>query len=392
MVKNIARAGIIILIMLLLYPSQVLAIGIGIAPSELKITNALQGGEYDRTITLFNPDASMNNFTLRVEGEASGWISFHSLDGSTEIKEISIGSKGNYPFLVNVKVPEDSAIGSYNATVYAETLLGTKTMEGVGTVVQASAIVTIEVTGEQIMDGVVDAVLIEDTELGYPLRITTIFRNTGNVVANPKIAVTILQDENIVENFTHERTKVKPTSNEHIIAEWNTTSKNIPGDYNASVVVSLDGRTLKSEEVPFKILPVGTLSRQGNLTDIIIEGEIVVDTIIKVKSYFKNTGQIDTPAKFSAEVYKDNKLTDTLSSDELTVQKNKEMALISYLKLTSPGDYLIKGKVIYSGKETPVKEYSFKVPKSAPGFDALYAVFVIIIFSMIKRRNRGGIK
>ncbi len=395
MLKKLAIIETMALMVLLLSPFPALAFGIGIGPSEYKITGAMRGGEYERSIAVFNPDDNVNNFTLRTVGEAGEWIIFYKIDDANNpIKEITVNPSGNYPVLVKIIIPPDVAAGTYNATIYAETIPGgTKGMTtGVDTKLQASMNIFIEVTGEQVMDGVVNSILVENTEQDYPVRVKTVFENTGNVKAKPNIEIAILQDNNTITAFIHDNIKVKPTSIEPIITEWNTTARNTPGDYIASVNVSLEGRTLRSEKVSFKIMPPGTFTRQGDLTSIIIEGEPAIGTMAKVKAVFKNTGQIETPAKFSAEVYKENKMIDTLSSDELTVMKNKELTLISYLKITSPGDYLIKGKVIYSGKETPVKEYSFNLTKSTPGFNVLYAVFVILIFSIISRRKSGGIK
>jgi hypothetical protein len=395
MLKNLAIIGTMALMVLLLSPFPAIAIGIGIGPSEYKITGAMRGGEYDRSIAIFNPDENANNFTLRTVGEAGEWIKFYKIeDVNNPVKEITINPNSNYPVLVKIIIPSDMPAGAYNATIYAETIPGgTKGMTtGVDTKLQASMDIFVEVTGEQVMDGEVNSIVVENTEPEYPVRVKTVFENTGNVQAKPNIEISILQDNKTITAFIHDSTKVKPTSIEPIITEWNTTDKNTPGDYIASVNVSLEGRPLRSEKVSFKIMPPGTFTRQGDLISIIIEGEPAIDTVAKVKAVFQNTGQIETPAKFSAEVYKENKMIDTLSSDELTVLKNKEIVLISYLKITSPGDYLIKGKVIYSGKETPVKEYTLKIPKSTPGFDPLYVVFVLIIFSIINRRRSGGIK
>jgi hypothetical protein len=395
MFEKLAVIGTTALILLLLSPFPAVALGIGIAPTEYKITGAFRGGGYERTITVFNPDENANNFTLRTDGEASEWISFYKIeDVNTTIKEITIDANGNYPVLIKINIPSDLATGTYNATIYAETVPGGTEgiTTGVATKLQASTNISVEVTGKQVMDGVLNSIQVENTEIGYPVRVKTVFQNTGNVIAEPKIDIAVIQDNITITSFTYDSTKVKPTSIEPIIAEWSTTDKTASGDYKARVNVTLDGHILGSEDVPFKLMPVGTFTRQGNLTSLLIEGNPAINTVAKVKAVFQNTGQIETPAKFSAEVYKDNTMIDTLSSDELTVLKNNEIALISYLKITSPGNYLIKGKVIYSGKETPEKDYSFIIPKSTPGFDALYAVSVLLIFSIISRRKSRRLK
>ncbi|MGP8331552.1 MAG: hypothetical protein ACT6FB_04335, partial [Methanosarcinaceae archaeon] len=69
--------------------------------------------------------------------------------------------------------------------------------------------------------------------------------------------------------------------------------------------------------------------------------------------------------------------------------KNEETVLISYLKITETGDYLIKGKVIYSGKETPVKEVSLNVGKSMPGFEGISLIAVMLLLVMLRGKKRS---
>ena len=53
---------------------------------------------------------------------------------------------------------------------------------------------------------------------------------------------------------------------------------------------------------------------------------------------------------------------DVLEGEEKLIAVGETANLISYYKMTMPGDYLIKGTVIYEGKETEAKEVSFTVP------------------------------
>jgi len=366
-----------------------LAVGIGVSPDQIDLKNAIRGGELDRSLTIFNPDDNANNYTVRVEGDSKDWINFYDIDMVTPVNQVSIAGKGNRVIVLKIKIPQDAPSGNYNSTVYVETnpIKDTNIKIGVIAKLAATADVRINITGDQILDGTVRAVTAEDTEPGFPMRINTVFQNTGNVIADPTISVDVIKDNNSIDNFIDQGHKIKPSLTDNLITEWNTTSSTSLGNYNAIVRVSFNGKDLKNETLSFKVLPVGTLSRNGDLTEILIEGEPAVDTIAKVKAVFKNTGQIETSAKFSGEVYQNNKLIDTLSSDELTVQKNREIVLISYLKLTAPGDYLVKGKVIYSGKETAVKEISLNVsePKATPGFEGIYAVVLLVILMIHKR-------
>jgi hypothetical protein len=383
----------VLLIILIAMTQSAAAIGIGISPSEITINNALKGAEYERGFTVFNTGSEATNFSLSASGDLSDWVSFYAVNApDISITAISIPGNDRASVIVKFQIPGDAANKNYTGALDVRSIPDATTAAGSqqAMIIGASSQVTIVVTGDQIIDGIVKAILIEDIESGYPLKISTRFQNTGNVAVKPGIAVNILKDGDIIHSFTHDSTKVKPATTETIIAEWSTTASNVPGDYTANVTVSLEGRTLKSDNPSFKILPVGTLTRQGNLTDMLIEGEPAVDTIVKVRAYFQNTGQIGTLAKFSGEVYKDSKLIDTLTSDELTVDKSKDAVLISYLKLASPGDYLVKGKVIYSGKETSLKEVSFRVSenKFAPGFEGIFAAIIVLALFLLNRKRR----
>lgn len=372
----------------------VIAIGIGISPAEIILNNSLKGSEYESSLTVLNPGNEAMNFSLGSSGSIGEWVSFYNLNNSeNKIYNVKIPGKDRATVLVKIKVPLDAANAIYNGSLDVMSIpdVSTGTGSGQSLIIGASTKVTIDITGEEIIEGNVFGIMTKNIEPGYPLEIITRFQNTGNVVVTPKIAITILYEKNIINSFIHETTSVKPGITELIIGKWMTTAANIPANYTANVEVSLNGKILKSENLSFQILPVGTLTKSGNLTQIILEDKPDIDTVVKVRAYFTNTGQIETQAKFSAEVFKDNKLIDTISSDELTAPINKEIVLLSYLKLTSPGDYSIKGKVIFSGKETPVKEYLFKVnaKRSTPGFGVIIAV-VAILATILKRKKKDN--
>lgn len=369
---NAAAFGLAVFITLLFLNSWVFGIGIGISPKEMQITSAMRGTGYDRPLSVFNPDDAANNFTLRADGEAGGWLSFYAVeDAGIPITNLAIAGKSKQSLIVKISVPEDEPAGTYNATIYAETVPEgvNKTENAVAAVLVAKTAVIVNVTGEQVVDGIVNTVAIEeDTEPGYPLRIGANFKNTGNVIASPQISVSIQKDGGSVSTFTYAGERVKPEDTRTIFAEWNTTSADSVGDYLAAVSVSLDGRELAAESIPFKVLPVGTLTRQGNFTKLETLDEPALDSAVKLDAYFKNTGRIDTLAKFSGEVYRDGTRVDAISSDELMVETGREAPLVSYLKLSSPGGYTVRGRIVYSGKETETKELSFTVPeKQAEG-------------------------
>ncbi|GAJ08829.1 unnamed protein product, partial [marine sediment metagenome] len=225
----------------------------------------------------------------------------------------------------------------------------------------APVAVTIFVTGNQILSGVVNGISADDVEVKYPLRIKVQFHNTGNVIATPQITVEIAtQDGTAINHFTSSEFNVKPEKRETILLEWDTTGKE-PGDYIANVSVVLGDAIIKQEQLDFAILPTGTLTRSGSLTELIFEGEPGLGILTMIQATFVNTGRIDTKAKFIGDVYHDGTLVDTLQSEELLVAVGNMELLKSYFQPDQPGEYRIEGYVIYEGKRTEEKEISFTI-------------------------------
>lgn len=381
---------LIVLLGIIITSQPAYAIGIGISPSEISIDNVLKGNEAERSLTIFNTGPETTNFTLSSSGHVCKWVTFYdSDDTATNITIISIPGHEKRTVTIKVQIPEDTLNAKYVGSIDIRSMPVAANNNGMGQqlIIGASSSIELIVTGNQTVKGVVTAIVIEDTEPGYPVKIKTIFKNEGNVIAIPGIDVIIHQGNNDIFSFTNDEVSVKPTITEPIIAKWNTTTANLPGEYTAKVTVILDEQILRSDTIPFEILPIGTLTRQGNLTDILIDDIPAIGTLLKIKSCFENNGLIETSAKFTAEVYKDGNLVDTITSDELVVEKNEEIELISYLKIEDPGDYRIEGKVIYDKKETPVKELSFEIPaESIPGFESIFTLAIFLIF--IKFYNR----
>jgi len=382
---------ILMLITLIMMINSADAIGIGLSPGEMVLNNSLKGNTYEKSFAIINMDNQDINYSLSSNGDIEGWVSFYYQNPDTEIQSIIVPANGKISVITKFQIPTDAVSKDYFGTINVRSVpeIAEDSGSQQSLIIGGSVKININVTGDQIIDGVVNGISIYNIEPGYPLKVETMFRNTGNVVANPEIKVTILKDNKLIHSFIYDKATIKPSITNAITAEWKTTEETIPGDYTANVIVSLDGKTLRSSDKTFKIFPVGTYSRQGNLTDIRIEGEPTIGSLVKVNAYFENTGEIETAAKFSGEVYKDGNLIDTITSEELQVEKYKEAELVSYFKLESKGDYLIKGKVIYSGKETPVKEVSLKAGKSTPGFEGIYLIAVMLLFVMFRGKKKS---
>ena len=265
--------------------------------------------------------------------------------------------------LLRIKIADDAPNDVYNSTIYILSIPSEAAVcegEGVHTLVQVAVFASIQVVCTQILKGTVKSITTTDTEIDYPLKIKVKFQNGGNVVAGPTISCYITKNNTLVDTSVHGETGIKPGKVDTITMLWNTTGKE-PGDYLASVTVSLNEETLATKDLPFKILPPGTFTREGGLKSLFVEGEPLVNSSIKVIAKFENTGKIDTEVKFRGEVYHNGEFVDILKGDEKLIEFGETYNLVLYYTITIPGDYQIKGYVIYDGKETEAKEVSFTV-------------------------------
>ena len=391
--NKVGKVGKIVVVGLVLIAlsQSVGALGLAVSPASVEINDALKGGEYVRTITIFNSGEEAYNCSLGCVGEVQGWVLFYTEDNlTTPISEIAVPSKDKNVCIAKFKIPGEVASGNYTSKIYVETV-PTGGIEGSGQAVKLrmSTDVMVNVTSKQILSGTVKSITTTDTEVNLPLTVRVEFQNTGNVVATPEIAVKITKNGTVTDEFTHSETGVKVNTKDIIPVEWGTTGKE-SGDYTANVTVSLGGERLSTKELQFQLLPVGTLSRQGSLTDLSYEGDTSVGKTLKVLATFRNTGEIDAKAKLIGEVYVNGNLIDTISSEELLVPVREAGTLTAYLKIEEDGNYTIKGHVVYEGKMTATKELSFDVktlseepeptqtPKtSTPGFGAIGAAIAI---------------
>lgn len=369
------------------------AAGIAVGPSSQTIENALRGGSFERSLTIFNPSDMGFDVVLKTEGSAKDWIKFSAIDGSEEIQKVYAPKKGQIPVLLRVKVPDDAANGRYTAKVVVETVPGEKVPGSVGMVLQATSALEITVTDVEKVSGEVTSIVVRDTEVDIPLGVEVGFKNTGNVVVTPEITAVISRDGTVIDTISEAKTPVRPTFTERIVVHWPNEGL-AAGTYQADVTVSLRGAVLTEEGRTFAILPLGSLTRQGELTDLGYEGALTVGKPIKITGLFKNSGSIATRARLSGEVYRGGSLVDVISGDEMTVLVFSENPLTAYYTPKEPGEYTMKTCAVFEGKTTDSKDMVFTVQPDSSGLSLpLSPVPVIAALAFIGlfaagRRNR----
>jgi len=352
--------------------SRVYGLGIGLAPSSIVIENALRGAAYDRTLFVMNPSAEESEYELLAEGYAAGWITFR-LDEESAVAaagpvHVGVPPEGRTRVIATIAVPDDAAEGVYDASIIVRLNPPEgAAQEGASAVgLEATGLLQVHVTGTQVLTGEVGAITVRDTEPGYPLRIDVQFRNTGNVVARPEVLVELYLDGQAAGTQSLSDMEIKPETSDWIRIEGATAGLQ-PGEYRAHVTVTLGGLILKEEDLTFRLLPVGTLSRQGEFVELSTQMQPVVGQMFRVNALFANTGTIETPAQFFGEVYRDRALIDTIESRTLVVLPGERQQLAAYFMIDEPGEYRVRGQIDFGGKTTDTLELVFQSVSAAPG-------------------------
>ena len=340
-----------------LTPSVAQALGVAVGPTKIDINDAIRGGEYERLIRIFNPSPEDTEYTLAVEGTAANWTSFFYSDPEKPVgSKLLIPGESNVPVLMKIKVPDDIANDTYTAKIIVKTAPPESQGEtGVSTILQAISLLTIEVQGEQIRDGEVIRISIVDTEVGIPARIETLFKNTGNVKVQPRIDCVILKGTEKITEISQADTEIGVEVQDTIVVEWNTDNQR-EGEYTARVSVYLDDRLLSTIDIPFELLPPGTLTKEGEFVSFYYEGQPLLNSLVKLTGVFSSTGKVASYASLIAEIYLDDELVDIVESEKNLAPVGQKVGVSVYYTFEKVGNYTIKGVISYDGKRTDTKE------------------------------------
>lgn len=361
--KIMVLFGVFLGLIILLVPTIVLAGGVALGPQTTEISNALRGGQYSTVVTIFNPSTETDTYTIGAEGQASRWVSFYDWNSKQPILKnmISLGGQSNEPILIEVNVPSDAADGSYPVTIYAQTAPeGDIGKSGVSAVMKATSILTIGVTGIQTLDGSVESINVNDTEVGRPLEIDVSFTNSGNVATKPTIDCQISNGNTKVTDFSYSDTTISPGTQGTILVEW-ATGANPIGDYIAHVIVSLGDKTIYTQDLQFKIVPAGSLSIAGVLNQLTLDNKPNVGKISTIKAVFNNTGLGDITGQLVGQIYRDSSLVGTFNGASVVVHAGSQGTLTASFQPDQQGNYIIKGHVLYQGKTTEDKQITIAI-------------------------------
>ncbi len=375
--------------------------GIGVAPSEIHLSNVLRGGYAETIITISNPNEVPTDITLTPKGVFEDWVLFTSetpeafMLTTGQIVTLSsntfiIPAKSNIQIRAIVMPPADMPVGAYNGTVivYSKPQVNETTISPFGTSIAVGAELQafLEITGEQLLEYIVGSVSVKDAEVGYPIEFLVSGNNNGNVRVSPHVQIDILNRDKtkILKSADFDCSEILPTTGR--TDKFEISSENLTeGQYWANVTVSLGGKTLKHHLLTFDILVEGALKRKGELVRIANKVWVKVGEVVKIDTVFRNTGELTVNAKFKGEVHLSDKIISVLESDEITVPAGETVNLTTYFTPKEQGRYIVKGEVYYSKKTTFPKEGIINVlpTESKPVWTGIQDNFLYILIIVI---------
>ncbi len=389
MQKSVFRIFALLILVLILGPTVVYGISIGVSPSKLSFPDMLAGGYSEKTVTVSTNFEENLTAHYTVEGNIKEWIRFEPNE------TIFVFSKAvPYKPKIIVEPPNNIRNGTYSGNIYFVTdYIGNVESRAGGIVKVAVGFnINVDITNKEISRCKGGGLDLKDNEVGYPIELRFTVTNEGNVRIKPKVSVDIWDQlqENIVLSREITSDEVLPTITRNIF-------KGIPinldiGQYWATVSVPECG---VSDLLTFSIVEKGAIIDKGVLNQITNSVWAFVNEPIEIKADFRNTGERAVFARFKGTVKLDDKIVKILETEEIEVPAGEKADLTAFFIPEQPGRYVISGKVIYNKKFTFEKGSILNVnpnPETAKGLNfgkffplIVYLIIVITIIFILRK-------
>ena len=348
---------VILCCLIILNGSSVLAGGLGISPSVFDYDDFAKGNSYEAYSRVLNLENVNRDIHIDAIGTGSQWIKIMDAVTNETYGVYTIPGKSDRQFTVIFDIPNDAPNGFYEGYLQVEPT----TTEGDGNVnIVVRSYYKFLVGGNEVINGSVKSISSRNTEAGQTLRIVYDFTNSGNTQVAPFAHVQIFKDGNKIDEVRIDGSmvKAKTTSTQEIL--WNTSNRGT-GNFSANVKIFLDNESIFNEDLEFYLENVGTFLAEAIVGEVALPDVWSIEEVGKIEVTYFNIGNIDFNAKLVSEVWKNDKLIDVLNSDGVLIKAGTSEDILLYYKPENNGDYTLKNKVVYSGKEEILEDISINV-------------------------------
>ncbi|MCK5473820.1 MAG: hypothetical protein KAI53_00295 [Candidatus Aenigmarchaeota archaeon] len=359
-------------------------------PGKIYYNNLLKSGYAETEIYLNNPESMPVDVEIFASGDVSDWLFFYPqairMDAQETVSSVAIIKPPIY-------VPNGQYSGAIEIISRPVRSENTTAQYGLSIETAITLWVFAEVVDNQIVGYSVSDVSLSSVERGYNVPLLLSGKNIGNVEVAPKIHADIYDENmNLINSVNILGTKVMPTAK-------NTETVYLPtetlplGQYWVNVSVSVSDAVAYTKLYTFDIMEFGALRRTGLLKHVVASNVWAEpDEIITIYAVFENTGQLPLKAKFKAEVFFEDKLIETLESDERSVAVGETVNLTTYYNPNMQGRHFVEGYVYYSGKTTYRKGTVinvFSTGKKSAFFEGhtyfIYTTILLLLLFFLKR-------
>ena len=341
MMKNKLTAFIFLLVVISPIAN---AVSIGVSPGRAVFDNMLKSGYAERTVKISTNSNEGIIARLDVKGEVSGWLRLEP-----DNKTFSLSSGSPYELKIIMQPPDDARSDSYSGSIefVIESSGGITGRAGGFVKPGVKLIIDVVVSDKEIKTCNSGAFDFDDIEIGFPLKLSLIVINNGNVRIKPKISFDIWDQnqEKLIMSDEFTGSEILPTTKEKI-------TKTIPnsldvGQYWANADVDECG---SSSLLTFSVVEKGGIVDKGTFEGITNKPWVYVDEPVEIKAVFKNQGPRTVYAKFKGDIKLDNKIVEVIETEEIDVLSQETADFITYFTPEKPGRYIISGRVIYNRK------------------------------------------
>ncbi|MBI2410382.1 MAG: hypothetical protein HYV32_00600 [Candidatus Kerfeldbacteria bacterium] len=204
---------------------------------------------------------------------------------------------------------------------------------------------------------------IEPTEEGQDMVLTIFVDNTGNVKAGPDMATIQflrLSDRSLVSTQTISMNSLlSPFTYEGM--KYTVPHTLQPGQYIAHILLYEKDEEIYASETPFDIYPKGTLKKKGVLKTVSTKGTIEIGSSVALVGVFENVGEGTIVGKMVSEIYHNDQLLTTVSTEEKIIDEGESVEFSNYYTPERLGAYMAKSYVSYYGRTSAAVSTPFEV-------------------------------
>jgi hypothetical protein len=359
------------------------AVSIGAGPSVLEYDRMARGGYAERTVTVGTSGQDDLFCTIEFTGEIADWMS------TDKGGYFTLPGKGRTTINVVMQPPYDAVNGKYSGAMYIKASPTSEVGGGAGLAVGAGIKINInaQVVGEEIIDFAVTELKVSDTEVGYPIIVSALVENTGNIRAAPKFTSELLGGGRTILSSEYSGEPILPARHGKI--EFSISSDGLsPGEYLINVTAYAGEKIVHTQTLPVEIMPSGTLTVSGDLREVYLSvPEAQAGEIVKIIGVFENTGVVPVKARLRAEAYLGSKLMEVIDGlDTIQVSPGAIREIEAYYTPTEAGNYVIRANVLYGDSRTDTKAAILKASGGSGlslNLDTLLLIIALIMFSIV---------